>query len=237
MDEHDLHIDFFEKYLDGVLTEKERLDFEARLSYDVEFKNEFENYQLVEDGIRKHFRNEMKSKFSEIDNVLDKQHNIQHGRTRKLLYWTSAVAASIFIGIMLFQHFSVSENELIAKQYWLEEPGLPVKMSTKGTYDDAMNAYKLGDLEMASSLLKKIPSDTSNYFQGIIAFKLNDYSAAKGFLLQIEESSLYFNNAQFRLGLIILSEGDKATSIKIFKSQVAEKTQFANASEEILKKI
>jgi hypothetical protein len=59
-------------------------------------------------------------------------------------------------------------------------------MSTKGTYDDAMNAYKLGDLEMASSLLKKIPSDTSNYFQGIIAFKLNDYSAAKGFLLQIE---------------------------------------------------
>jgi hypothetical protein len=237
MDEHDLHMDFFEKYLDGVLTENERLDFEARLSYDVEFKNEFENYQLVEDGIRKHFRNEMKSKFSEIDNVLDNQHTERQNSTRKLLYWTSAVAASIFIGIMLFQHFSVSENELIAKQYWPEEPGLPVKMSTKGTYDDAMNAYKLGDLEMASSLLKKIPSDTSNYFQGIIAFKLNDYSAAKGFLLQIEESSLYFNNAQFRLGLIILSEGDKATSIKIFKSQVAEKTQFANASEEILKKI
>ena len=237
MDEHDLHIDFFEKYLDGVLTETERLDFEARLSYDVEFKNEFKNYQLVEDGIRKHFRNEMKSKFSEIDNVLDNQHTERQTSTRKLLFWTSSVAATIFIGIMLFQHFSVSENELIAKQYWPEEPGLPVKMSAKGTYDDAMNAYKLGDLEMASSLLKKIPSDTSNYFQGVIAFKLNDYSAAKGYLLQIEESSLYFNNAQFRLGLIILSEGDLSSAKNTFKSQVAEKTQFANVSEEILKKI
>ena len=110
-------------------------------------------------------------------------------------------------------------------------------MSSKGNYDDAMNAYKLGEYDIANSLLNKILSDTSYYFQGVIAYEQNDNTKAKAFFNQIDKSSIYHNIAQFRLGLISLYEGDIGSAKKIFNSQIAEKTEFAKSSEEILKKI
>ena len=127
--------------------------------------------------------------------------------------------------------------EVLAKEYWPEEPGLPVKMSSKGKYDDAMNAYKLGEFDKANYLLEKISSDTSNYFQGVIAYKLNDFDASRGFFHQIEKGSLYFNNAQFRLGLILLSEGELNSAKRIFNTQNTENQLFAKESNEILKKL
>jgi TolA-binding protein len=236
MEERDLHIDLFEKYLEGSLDERNVLEFEARLSYDSNFKQEFEEYKVVEQGIRNHFRKEMKSKFGEIDKDLDNASPKRPGKSRKLFYW-SAAAASLLIGVLLFQHFSANENELLATQYWPEEPGLPVKMSTKGKYDDAMNAYKLGEFDKSYSLLNKISSDTSYYFQGVIGYEQSDIKKAMGFFNQIDKSSNYYNSAQFRLGLISLSEGDLGSAKKIFNSQISQKTEFAEASNEILKKI
>jgi hypothetical protein len=66
---------------------------------------------------------------------------------------------------------------------------------------------------------------------------LNDYKASKGFFNQIEKSSLYFNRAQFRLGLILLSERDLSSAKRIFEMQKAENNLFAKESKEILKKI
>jgi hypothetical protein len=66
----------------------------------------------------------------------------------------------------------------------------------------------LGDFDKVNYLLEKILSDTSNYIQGVIAYKLNDFTTSRGFFNQIENCSLYFNNTKFRLGLILLSEGN-----------------------------
>jgi predicted Zn-dependent protease len=138
---------------------------------------------------------------------------------------------------MLFQYFSNNSTIQLTKKYWPEERGLPVKMSSKGKYDEAMNAFKLGEFDKASSLLKKIQSDTSYYFQGVIAFEQNDNTKAKDFFNQIDKSSIYINTTQFRLGLIFLSEGDLVSAKKIFNSQIVENTEFAEASKEILEKI
>lgn len=230
------HIDLFERYRNGDLSESELRDFNARMSYDSEFKEAFEKYEHVEAGIKVHFRNELKSKLQEIDKALDAPPH-RKINSKRILIWGSSIAASIIIGVMLYQYFSINEHSQLAKHYWPAEPGLPVKMSSKGKYDDAMNAYKLGEFDKASALLKKIPSDTSYYFQGVIAFEQNDNTKAKAFFNQIDKSSTYHNTAQFRLGLIFLSEGDLGSAKKIFKAQLAEKTEFANASEEILKKI
>ena len=230
------HIEIFERYRNGDLSEGELREFEARLMYDSEFKESFEQFETIETGIRTHFRNELKSKLQEVDKAMDNPKE-KKNNAKRILFWSASVAASLLIGVLLLQHFSWSKHVELAQQYWPSEPGLPVKMSTKGKYDDAMNAYKLGEYDKANSLLKKISSDTSYYFQGVIAYEQNDNTKAKGFFNQIGNSSIYYNTAQFRLGLISLSEGDLRSAKNIFKAQTAEKTEYAGTSKEILRKI
>lgn len=231
------HIEIFERYRNGDLSEVQLREFEARLVYDSEFKEVFEQYEAIEAGIKTHFRNELKFKLQEVDKVMDNPKGKKKNNVKRILIWSTSFAACLLIGVLLFQHFSSINTIELAEQYWPAEPGLPVKLSTKDKYDDAMIAYKLGNYDKATSLLKKIPTDTSYYFQGIIAFEQNDNTKAKGFFNQIGKNSIYTNTAQFRLGLISLSEGDLNSAKKIFKAQMAEKTEFANTSEEILKKI
>lgn len=230
------HIELFERYRNGDLSEGELREFEARLAYDSEFSESLEQYEAIETGIRTHFRNELKTKLQEVDKAMDNPKE-KMNTAKRFVIWSTSVAASILIGVLLFQHFSSNKHVELAQQYWPAEPGLPVKMSSKGKYDDAMNAYKLGQFDKANSLLNKISSDTSYYFQGVIAFEQKDNAKAKGFFTQIDKNSIHHNTAQFRLGLISLSEGDLGSAKKIFKTQIAEKTEFANASKEILKKI
>jgi hypothetical protein len=230
------HIELFERYRNGDLSESELREFEARLVYDSEFKDDFDQYEALEAGIKHHFRNKLKSKLQEMDKMMDNS-AIKRSHPKRILIWSSSVAACLLIGVLLLQRFSSDKYELIVEDYWIEEAGLPVKMSSKGRYDDAMNAYKLGEFDKANSLLEKTASDTSIYFQGIIAYKLNDYKASKGFFNQIEKSSLYFNRAQFRLGLILLSERDLSSAKRIFEIQKDENDLFAKESKEILKKI
>ena len=230
------HIELFERYRNGDLSAIELKEFDARLVYDSEFKDDFDQYEALEEGIKTHFRNRLKSKLQEIDKMMDIPAR-KRIHPKRILIWSSSVAACLLIGVLLLQRFSSNKYELIVEEYWPEEPGLPVKMSSKGKYDEAMNAYKLGEFDKANSLLEKTASDTSFYFQGIIAYKLNDYKASKGFFNQIEKGSLYFNNAQFRLGLILLSEADLSSAKKIFEIQKDENDLFAKDSKEILKKI
>lgn len=230
------HIELFERYRNGDLAESELRDFEARLAYDSELKEDFDNYEALEVGIKVHFRNELKTKLQDMDKKMDTPAK-KRSYPKRLLIWSSAIAACLLTGVFLFQHLSSSKNAVLAKEYWPEESGLPVKMSSKGKYDDAMNAYKLGEFDKANYLLEKISSDTSNYFQGVIAYKLNDFDASRGFFHQIEKGSLYFNNAQFRLGLILLSEGELNSAKRIFNTQNTENQSFAKESNEILKKL
>jgi hypothetical protein len=230
------HIELFERYRNGDLSESELREFEARLAYDSEFKDDFDQYEALESGIKDHFRNKLKSKLQEIDKLMDAPER-KRTHFKSILIWSSSVAACLLIGVLLVQKFSSNKYTQISEEYWPEEPGLPVKMSTKGKYDEAMNAFKLGEFDKAKPFLEKISSDTSIYFQGVIAYKLNDYKASKGFFNQIEKGSLYFNIAQFRLGLILLSEGDLSSAKRIFKTQKLVNQLFAKESKEILKKI
>jgi len=67
------HIDLFAAYLQDTLSEKEVLEFDARLTYDSEFKNSFDTYQQIEKGIKQHYRNEVKLNFQKIDQELDRK--------------------------------------------------------------------------------------------------------------------------------------------------------------------
>lgn len=235
MIEEEGYIEIFERYRNGDMSASERTEFEARLAYDSEFKNAYEVYQSLESGVKTHFRNELKSKLKEVDQVMDNAP--KKSNTLKLVMWTSSVAAAIIISVFIFQHFSEPNTTLLAQEYWPYEEGLPVKMSTKGRYDDAMNAFKLNDYSKASRLLSHIDSDTATYFSGVVAYEQDDYKKAVELLNQIKENSSYYQEAQFRLSLVLLITGDFSEAKQILENQIANKTVYSKVSEEIIEKL
>lgn len=214
------HIDLFEAYQAKTLTKKDLLEFEARLSYDQEFSDEFSQYKKLEEGIRQHYRNELKNKFNEIDKELVNEIVLTSKSNVKKLYWiTSAVAASLIIGILLFNFYNTEyRSSQLAEQYWSVEEGLPIKMSAKGIYDDAMNAYKQEKWQEAESLLLSINSDTANYFLGVINYNQKEPKKAASYFNQVSETSFWFEQSQFRLALIYLSINNIDEAKKILKS-------------------
>lgn len=229
------HIDLFERYRNNELSDTELRDFEARLAYDSEFKAEFEAYENVENGIRTHFRAELKSKLQEVDKEMDatpKKKSIV-----SLLAWTSSIAAAIVFGMFIFQHFSQPNYEQLAQNYWPYEEGLPVKMSASSKYDEAMNAFKLKDWEKAENLLSEIESDTASYFLGEVAYQNNKQQIAISYFSGIEKSSVYYQKAQFKLALLFMTSGNTPKSKEILGSLINENSEFSDDAQEILKKI
>jgi len=229
------YIELFERYRNGDLSEGELGEFEARLVYDSEFKESFDHYETIETRIKTHFRNELKSKLQEVDKAMDetpKKYSIF-----RLITWTSSVAAAILIGVYIFHYFSVPKYEQLAQNYWPQEEGLPVKMSSKGRYDDAMNAFKLEEWDKAESLLKAIESDTSAYFLGEIAYRKGDLSTAITDFLTVKNSSVYYHKARFRIALLFLNAGNTSKAKEILIFLVDEKSLFADEAKEILRGI
>lgn len=229
------HIELFEAYCNGSMAEREVLEFEARLVYDNEFSEEFEFYKQLETGIQQHFRNELKSKFSEIDKKLDKQ-PLQKNNFRKVIVWGSSIAAIFLIGIFIYRS-SVTDYNQLAQEYWPYEAGLPVKMSTKGKYDDAMNAFKLENWNEAENLLKQIKSDTADYFLGVISYEKKDYRQASNYFGQIENNSSYYDEAQFRLALSTIMSGNITIGKQLLKAQIGRNIKFKDQANALLQKL
>jgi TolA-binding protein len=229
------HIELFERYRNDELSDAELRDFEARLAYDSEFKAEFGAFENIENGIKTHFRAELKSKLQEVDKEMDdtpKKKSIVH-----LLAWTSSIASAIVIGVFIFQHFSQPNYKQLAQRYWPYEEGLPVKMSTSSKYDEAMNAFKLQDWSKAENLLSALESDTASYFLGEVAYQNNKQQIAISYFSGIEKSSVYYQKAQFKLALLFMTSGNTPKSKEILGSLINENSEFSDDAQEILRKI
>lgn len=235
MMEENGYIEIFESYRNGDLSEGELREFEARLVYDSEFKESFDHYETIETGIKTHFRNELKFKLEEVDKAMDEAPKKQP--MIRLIAWTSSVAAAILIGVFIFHYFSVPKYKQLAQNNWPHEEGLPVKMSSKGRYDDAMNAFKLEEWDKAESLLKAIESDTSAYFLGEIAYRKGDLSIAISHYSRINRSCVYYHESQFKLSLIHLALGDIKKAKEVLNSLQKGDTDFSDEAKEVLKGI
>ncbi len=237
MEEYDEHIELFENYIGGEMTAKEVLDFEARLAYDSTFREVFNRYQAIEIAIKTHFRDELKSKFEDVDREMDQAHFGKLRSNKRRMYYTT-VAAVMAVAVFVFIRFQqLSGSEELVAQYWPDEPGLPVKMSAKGKYDDAMNAFKLKEYKTAEKILSHIPTDTANYFLGVVAYKQSDFRKSANYFKRVDLSSAYYYEAQFRLALVYLLTENVKESHLILKKQINDSTEFSSVSNAILEGI
>jgi TolA-binding protein len=212
------------------------LEFEARFSYDQEFREEFNRFQKLEEGIKQHFRGELKNKLNQVDKELKNDViSISPPKKAKKLCWISAVAASVIIGIFLFNFYNSENNHSqLAQQYWPIEEGLPVKMSTKGIYDDAMNAFKLEEWKQAENILITINSDTANYFLGVINYQQKDYKTTIDYFNSIHSESYWYNESQFRLALVSILVDDVNQAKALLEVLIDQDTEYSEKAKEIL---
>ncbi len=229
------NIELFERYRNGELSETELNAFNARLVYDSEFQEEFEQYKQLETGIKNHFRTALKSQLQALDEQLDVAP--KKSNTIRLVQWSTSVAAAALIGFFIFQYFSKNNSHELAQHYWPYEAGLPVKMSSKGKYDEAMNAFKLGKWEEAKKNLQTIDSDTSNYFLGIISYEQKDFQQAINFFKKVNSNSAYYSASQFRMALVFILE-DKLSEATTTLTQLNSKnTVYSPQIKELLQKL
>lgn len=197
-------IELFERFAQGLLSDKEVLEFEAKLSFDSEFKSHYDQYLALENDLKLHFqKNSLKNKLINTDAIID--HKISHSLLRKKIYITISIAAGIALFIGIYQSSSNSADNI--SELWPYEEGLPVRMGETALYQTATNAFKLQEWSRAISLFEKIDSDTSYYFRAISHYELNEFKEASSLFLNVSNESIYHEDAELRLAILYVLEG------------------------------
>jgi len=233
------HIELFDSYLQGVMAEAELREFEARLQYDTEFAELFESYKKLETDIRGHYQREaLKQGFEEIDQELDTE-SMQRNGSVPFIWIASAVAATAVLAFFVISFFKQPDSPVkIAEKHWPAEAGLPVRMSTKLPFDDAMNAYKQQQWAEAADLLTtRLPSDTAFYFLGIVQFEMRDYQSAAKWFQQVPENSNWQFESEFRLALVLLALGEEKKAQTQLQEIALSESPFNRQAAAVLKDI
>ena len=216
-------IELFERFTQGLLSDKEVLEFEAKLSFDSEFKSHYDQYLALENDLKVHFqKNSLKNKLINTDAIID--HEISHSLLRKKRSITLAIsiAAGIALFIGIYQGRSQSNDKI--SELWPYEEGLPVRMGEAALYQTATNAFKLGEWSRAISLFEKIDSDTSCYFRAISHYELKEFKEASSLFLNVSNESIYHEDAELRLAILYVLEG-KSIFAKNILIKISENKQ------------
>jgi len=150
------------------------------------------------------------------------------------LILSGAVAASIFLMVFINYGSGNNSHEELVAQYWPIEAGLPVKMSSKGKYDKAMNAYKQEQWIKAEILFEQIESDTSSYFLGIINYEQKEYDNAVKHLSEVSSTSAWHDESQFRLALVYLKQKQVEKAKELLKEIATSNSIYIDEATAIL---
>ena len=143
--------------------------------------------------------------------------------TKRSSPWGQYLKYAAVVAIVLSGSFWMltrpTANERLFAEHFTADPGLPVPMSatTDQPFQDAMVAFKLGDLEEArgkwSSLLQVEPTnDTLRYYIASAALAMDDVAAAVPLFESVsaDRTSAFHKKAQWYLFLAYVKSGDSA---------------------------
>jgi TolA-binding protein len=213
-----------ERYHKKIMTQDERLSFEARLQTDNEFKILVDDIQTLLFGIEKQA---LKEKLHEFHNDLPIQLKTTKKESKVSHFHFMKIAATvvIFIAVGSFWFLSGSSNERLFDNYFTPDPGLPTTMSSSDNFNfyDAMVNYKQGEYDKAIAkwevLQKNQPeNDTINYFLGVAQLANQHEAQAINYLDAVTKNSEshFRNDAYYYLGLAYL----KADNIELAKKNL-----------------
>lgn len=231
------HISLFEDYISNVIGDKERLEFEARLSYDSEFKSFYDEYLAVARGVKEHFQKEyLRQRLKEADDSLDAK--VKTGKTYRKRIITACISLAAGFTLAFGIYYNNANHVKMVSELWPYEEGLPVRMGQSTPYHSGMNAFKLEKWDEAITLLNKLDSDTAKYFTALSLYQLEHYEDAAQLLSKVSKPSIFYEDAEIRLALLDFLDDNKMDAKKILNKIRRDKNhKHHDLALRILKKI
>lgn len=229
------HIDWFDQYQSGTLSEQERLDFELQLKNNSDLKKEFDFYSLFVEGIQIHARQELKSLLKEKGKVMYFGENIWS----KTMKYASVAVFLIFGGLYAFIHFylepkqktelaiepkkeiqsPIDEQKSISEPNIINEKDLAIKTPSieiaplekaeealKETMQESEEAF--ADDELSKELMSKAKdaNEEKDNYQIAVEKKLKDTLVDAQLIAQVDFSKKYENKLSPKKKSIILPQ-------------------------------
>jgi hypothetical protein len=98
MEDNLKHLELIEAYLEGNLSEEEKVDFEVRLLVDKDLEEEFELYKKIVGGFKDIQTENIRQKLQAIDDEIDSN---SHKPSTKFYWWAGLAACLIFVQILI----------------------------------------------------------------------------------------------------------------------------------------
>lgn len=227
-----------EKYVNGDMTGKEKVEFEASLSADLELQQLTRSYETSLEAIRMTANDRLKESLNEYENTLSHK-----GRQIKTRYWYAAAAALALLvlsasSIFLFdlipadqktlaqlyeEHIEIPNSSTITKRGQLAE-------ETVHLYNEAITHYQNRNYGLAIPILGALLEDpdftrrsAAAFYLGLCHLYTDDTSSAIEYLSKVSEQSSFLQQAVWYTGLAYLKADDrdnaKATFLHISQLQ------------------
>jgi tetratricopeptide (TPR) repeat protein len=226
MDNSTQYDDELMRYIDGEMTESEKIDFEKQLAADRSLKQALGDLQLAKDAVRSYgLKEKVSGIHREMMKELKTEAPVRHiSNVRRIIRLSIAVAASvllIFVCIEVYNFYSLSSEKLFAENYTAYE-----LTTTRSENDSAGSkiekAYREKNYgEVIKLNTNSVLSIKDVFLTGMSYLETNDLSKAiSNFQVVIadlkdQKSSVMKEAAEYYLALAYLKNNDYDQAIEL----------------------
>lgn len=250
-----------EKYMKGILSEEERLEFDTLLDTDDEFREEVELKEEVESqDIRRVAEVEDDQSFREMLGEFEQEirqdvENAEEEENRKVIpigvkkrrfdrKWLAAASVIIILGIGIYYNLNrpISSEELFLSNFE-PYPNVIYPIERGSSESDmktiAFSAYERADYEEAITAFDSLYSETGEahylFYKANALIALHRSDEAIPLLLQYSESGDQLSEKSgWYLAMAYLDNGDREMAGKVIDSLIANDIYMANDASELL---
>jgi len=222
--------EIIEKYLDGSLSDEERVAVEARADSDPEFRKLIEMHREVNKSIADNDLYELHKKIEAVTAEDAYQNWRRTGTWHGFRYYLLRIGALVLLVtgsaiIMRYAFNTHSPEERLLNRYYIPYDADVVSRSAQATgeFDNAMLSYSRKEYETAFSVFSVIvEDDPENYlawfFRGLSCMELNDFENAARSFTSIPEpwNSVYSEHRDWYYGLTLLGQGNTRQASIVF---------------------
>lgn len=241
-------MELMDGYLQKTLSKEEKKEFAKAVDKDTEFNKEFQELKEIQEGVKSHSRQEIKSFLMEIEKDLNTDESTLNNTNMKKMI--SVAASLVLIAAISFfaltQDKTPSLDDLYAEHYTHYENlngqvrGASSDLSSLS--DQAFNAYDLGNYNLAAAsfaeLVKSDKSATNYFYMGMSNLESKNYEAAIHNLnTTVNNFEAFKNQATWYLSLAHFANGDEDAGISGLVRLTREESTYKEKAEAILKEM
>ena len=244
---------YIERYLDGIMSDTEKVWFEKELEGNSELQLDLELFRKTNQVILEKEIIELKTQLNSIHEMLKEEKEKKLKIKPKVfagrvLLYASGIAASVIIAVLITMNIdrSYSNEQLYNMFYEPYESNISFRSSETNVDDElnkAMALYENRQYEEAIVIFENILSQDStrmgvNLYSGISHMEIEQYKEAnKKFNKVIEHENIYKESAEWYLGFCYLMTSEREKAVETYETIAAGNGYYSKDAKKVLRKL